>query len=223
MAQVEKKVYCFWTGRNAIPPQRGACLDTMYKNIGVPVEMIDWRVLPRYVLPEAPLHEGFRYLSCNHKSDYLRCYFCHFYGGGYSDIKWYVPQNNWKLCFDIINHFPQIEVIGQAERIGGSPIKDFNLPDNLPKMLANCYFICRPRSEFTQAWYNRLQGRMDVFLPMLRDNPATEPFGGPNYRVPWASLMGEIFHETIMEFRSKKPEAVCSALMTGCDMTKRWR
>lgn len=223
MALVDKKVYCFWTGRNPMSEQRAQCLETMKQNIGVPVELISWRQLPNYILDNAPLHEGFRYLSCNHKSDYLRCYFSHFYGGGYSDIKWYIPQNNWNLCFDIINQFPQIEVIGQAERILGSPIKEYNSPDNLPKMLANCYFIVRPRSEFSTAWYTRLIESMDYYLPVLREHPATEPFGGKDYKVPWSALMGMIFHQTLMEFRNRKPEAVCSALMTGCDLTKGWR
>jgi hypothetical protein len=54
-------------------------------------------------LPEYPLHPAFKYLSYVHKSDYLRSYFMHFYGGGYADIKKYSSNNNWKECFNLLN------------------------------------------------------------------------------------------------------------------------
>lgn len=41
--------------------------------------------LANYV--KEPLHEAFSYLSLTHKADYLRCYFMHYFGGGYTDIK----------------------------------------------------------------------------------------------------------------------------------------
>lgn len=123
---VNRKVFCFWTGRNPMSDQRSACLQSMRDNLGVPVELVFWRDLDRYILPEAPLHPGFRYLSCTHRSDYLRCYFMHFHGGGYADIKPYTRANNWRLCFDIIDHFAQIDIIGQPEIINGTPIPEFN-------------------------------------------------------------------------------------------------
>lgn len=38
-----------------------------------------------------------------------------FYGGGYSDIKFYSKDNNWKECFDIINSNENIQIIGSKE------------------------------------------------------------------------------------------------------------
>ena len=224
MSGFEKRIFCFWTGRNDMSPTRAACLASMRENAGVPVSFLTWREWLGMILPEAPLHPGFKYLSCNHKSDYLRCYFMHHFGGGYSDIKYFGSQNNWRLCFDIMEAFPQIEVIGQPEMIGGTPIKDFDTPHDVTRLLANCYFICRPHSEFTTEWYNRLMGRMEEYLPMLENHPATDVFGrNEGYPVPWSALMGELFHETIMRFREKNPESICSALQTGCDLKKGWR
>lgn len=64
------------------------------KNSGVEVKLITPKNLNNYLLPDFPLHPAYDYLSLVHKSDYLRCYFMHFHGGGYSDIK--PNYKNWK-------------------------------------------------------------------------------------------------------------------------------
>lgn len=220
---VDRTVYCFWTGRNEMPPSRAACLEAMRQNIDVPIAFLTWKEWMQMILPEAPLHPGFKYLSCSHRSDYLRCYFMHHFGGGYADIKFVSPQNNWNLCFDIINQSPQIEVIGSPEEEGGSPIKEYNVKHIIPKLLSNGWFICRPHSAFTTEWYKRMMERMDYYYEELKKHPATEPFGGPDYPVPWAAMQGEIFHRLIMEFRESNPNAVCSALQMGWDTEKEWR
>jgi len=220
---IDRKVYCFWTGRNPLSQNRLDGLESMRKNIGVPIEFLDWHGWYRMILPNAPLHQGFQYLSCVHKAGYLRCYFMHHFGGGYADIKHYTTQNNWGQCFSILNTFPKIEVIGQPEIMDGSPIKDFNHTHIIPKLISNGFFICRDHTDFTTAWYNRLMERMDYYLPHLREHPATMPYGGDGYPVPWAALLGEIVHLTVMEERDKNPEAVCSALQTGWDNTKDYR
>lgn len=221
---VPRKIFCFWTGRNPMSQTRAECLRSMRENLGVPIELVTWRDLNRYILPEAPLHPGFKYLSCIHKSDYLRCYFMHFYGGGYADIKPYTTANNWILCFDIIHRFGHIEIIGQPEIIDGTPIKEYNNPFDVVKLLSVCYFICRPRSEVTTAWYNAMMRRMDDFLPALMEHPAADPFGRESgYPVPWSALLAPILHSGLMEARQNRPNAVCSALCSGIDRAKGWR
>ena len=223
MEKVPRKIYCFWTGRNEMPPQRQECLNSMYMNIGVHIQMLYWKDWYNMILPDHPLHEGFRYLSCIHKADYLRCYFMHHFGGGYSDIKYYTSQNNWSLCFDIINKHPTIQCIGEPEVQNGSPISDYNEPDKIKLLLCNCYFICRRYSDFTSAWYDKLLSKMDNFYMALRTNPAQDPFGrNKGYPIPWAALQGEIFHETIIEFRNQNPDAISSSLFSGRDKTHKW-
>lgn len=220
---VPRKVFCFWTGRNQMSETRADCLRSMRENLGVPIELVTWRDLDRYILPEAPLHSGFKYLSCIHKSDYLRCYFAHFYGGGYADIKPYTSANNWSICFDIIDSHSEIEVIGQPEFLDGTPVKEFNTPFNVVNLVSVSYFITRPRSTFTTEWYERLLRKMDNYLPALRSHPATEPLGGVGYPVHWVALLGDIFPRVVMELRYSTPNAVCSALCSGIDRTKGWR
>ena len=221
---IPRKIWCFWTGRNEMSSARAECLASMRENCGVPVEFMTWRQWLSRILPEDPLHKGFKYLSCIHKSDYLRCYFMHHFGGGYSDIKHIKKENNWRLCFDIMDAFPQIQVIGQPEIMGGSPVNEFSSPESIASLISVCYFVCRPHSEFTTAWYGRMMELMDKFLPVLENHPATDVFGqNEGYPIPWAALLGEPFHRTVMDFRSKNPDAVSSALQSGRDITKPWR
>lgn len=101
---VDRKIYSFWTNGPAstMTPNRIAGLAAMREFIGVPVELLDHDGIMSRILPGHPLHEGYQYLSCVHKSDYLRSYFMHFYGGGYGDIKFFKNGGNWIECFDMI-------------------------------------------------------------------------------------------------------------------------
>lgn len=53
----------------------------------IPFHLITLDSLPPWIDPEIPLHPSFDHLSTIHRSDYLRCYFMHVHGGGYTDIK----------------------------------------------------------------------------------------------------------------------------------------
>lgn len=78
----------FWTNdKGEITPNRFRSLNQFKEISEVDVILITKDNLHEYILPENPLHPSYKYLSAVHRSDYLRTYFMHFYGGGYSDIK----------------------------------------------------------------------------------------------------------------------------------------
>ena len=59
-----------------------------------------------------------------------------FFGGGYSDIKQYSSDNNWRICFQLINNDNKIEIIGSKEKQNGSSYKEYNKnPALLSKLL----------------------------------------------------------------------------------------
>lgn len=93
----------------------------------------------------------------------------HFFGGGYADIKEYSANNNWKECFDMMDADRSILAIGAPEIKGGSPIKEFNAPEIVSKLIANCYFIVRPQTEFTQKWFDEMNNMLDKNLSKLKD------------------------------------------------------
>ncbi|MDO4764116.1 MAG: capsular polysaccharide synthesis protein [Flavobacteriaceae bacterium] len=84
---IKEVVYCFWTGDNEITENRKRCLDEMKEKIGYPIVLITKDNLANYILPEHPLHKAYDFLSAVHKSDYLRAYFMHHYGGGTAILK----------------------------------------------------------------------------------------------------------------------------------------
>ena len=61
-------------------------LVTLRENSGCNIILIHDGNLHEWIIP-GTLHSSYKYLSYTHRSDYLRCYFSHYYGGGYSDIK----------------------------------------------------------------------------------------------------------------------------------------
>ena len=81
-----ERLFCFWTGDNPMSPNRLKALTTM-ANSGLEVIFLTKENIEGWVLDSDPLHPAFQYLSAIHRADYLRMYFMHHYGGGYSDIK----------------------------------------------------------------------------------------------------------------------------------------
>ena len=81
-------IFQFWNQPlSELKPNRRLCIEESIRVNSPEVKVMNPTVTPFFILPEHPLHKGFEYLSAVHKSDYLRCYFMRFYGGGYSDIK----------------------------------------------------------------------------------------------------------------------------------------
>jgi len=215
MVKVDEKIYCFWTGDNPITPNRLKGLETMEKNLGVPIEFLDKGGIEARILPDAPLHPGYKYLSCNHKSDYLRCYFMHHFGGGYADIKPYTRNNNWKRCFEYINRYEEIELVGQHDSRGGIAVPGLRSLENA-EMLAACgWMVCRARSGFTTEWYARVMKKMDEKMGLLQKCPATEPFGGRGYPLEWAEVCGRIYHQVQYDLFKTRPKAIRNCLRTG--------
>ena len=85
--ELNRNIYVFWTGDNVMGPNRQRCLENLKTQSGMNVILVTKDNLSDFVLPEHPIHPAYKYLSLNHHSDYLRCYFMYHYGGVYSDIK----------------------------------------------------------------------------------------------------------------------------------------
>ena len=193
---MNKKIYCFWLNEEDMSDNRKVSLENLTNISECEVVLIDKYTLPNYILPEYPLHEGYEYLSEIQKSDYLRCYFMHHYGGGYSDIK--KTTGSWLNYFDKLNSSDNIYAIGYKEfsPIGVAILEsntinpvdcnyglDFNtnedftkwdsihIKEDWDKLIGNGAFIFKKNTEFTREWWNILNERMDIFLPKLKINP----------------------------------------------------
>lgn len=215
----EKRIFCFWMNEGDLPEIRKKNLELLTHNCGVPIVLITKYNLKSWVLTEYPLHPSFEFLSEVHKTDYLRCYFMHFYGGGYSDIK--NVQGSWLAYFNFLHSTQNIDVVGYQERhpdhIANTMLDDFEPKDNsLLKqnynLLIGCgAFICKPKTDFTKEWFDIVNQKLTNYYDLLKDNPAQNPrdhktpFEPNNSKYPlyWSTILGNIFHPLSYKYRDR--------------------
>lgn len=209
-ASAQHRVFCFWTGSNPMSEDRKKCLQLMRANIGSPVVLVTPQNLSEYLVE--PLHPTYLHLSATHKSDYLRAYFMHFHGGGYSDIK--APTAPWTKCFDRINSDARLYVIGTRERLQycllRSPNKVSCFMPRSSGLISVPFCICKPRTPFTEMWYRRCCSVLDKHAAALCRYPAVGvrdvrlpgwPAWGPGYPLRWEELLGEYLGPIHYKFR----------------------
>ena len=202
---VPRKIYTFWTGNNPMSESRQSHFELLKLVAGVEVVLITPNNLSEYILPEYPLHHAFKYLSLVHKADYLRCYFMHHYGGGYSDIK--AAQYNWSPVFDTLDcsnayfiGYPEIKAEDLAP-VEGKIGEDMQCYFSI--IAGNCAYIFRKQTPFTQEWYNELLNRMDNYAEQLENNPGNVLGNNPGYPIPWTNILGDIFHPLCLKYTDK--------------------
>lgn len=209
-SKINRMVYCFWTGDNDMPVNRKKAYQVLVDNCGVPVCLITKDNLKDYILDSDPLPECYPMLSDVHKADYLRTYFMHYYGGGYSDIK--AATHFWNNAFDVMENNPQYLICGYRELsylgVGNANVEDKTLKRDLwiyyKNLIGNCSYICRPNTSFTKEWLDELKRRIEVLSPVLMEHPAKDPYGRNNdYPVPWTYILGEIFHPLCLKYHSQ--------------------
>ena len=126
-----------------------------------------------------------------------------FYGGGYTDIK--KQTGSWKPFFSKLKRSPQF-VCGYKES-GPGDIANESVKHAWTELIGNGAYICKPNTEFTNAWYSRMIRRMDELYPELRLHPASHPRDkkedGRGYPIEWNELLGRIFHEVCFEYKSR--------------------
>jgi hypothetical protein len=181
--------------------QRKACLENLREVSECNVLLITPENLDHYILPEHPLHPAYPYLSETHKADYLRTYFMHFHGGGYSDIK--KTPNSWKQAFGDIQQNPNVYINGCRERNPGD-IAAPGLEDHYSVLVGNCSYIVRPNTPFTKEWYTSMMTLLDSKLDDLILHPSTYPQDkredGNGYPIEWNEMLGRIFHRVLMDY-----------------------
>lgn len=206
---IDRVIYVFWTGDNAITPNRLNGIESLEKKSGIAVKLITPENLPEYIKPEDPLPEAYQYLSLVHRADYLRAYFMHYYGGGYADIKNY--SKSWVKSFDSLEQSSSW-ILSYRERgwwwaaIGDddSECLKKDLVWHWPNLIGVSAFICRPQTPFTAQWLAEAKKRLIDNEEKLKLHPATDVFGkNEDYPLAWAFLLGAIFHPLCFKFQDK--------------------
>ena len=205
--EIQRRIFCFWTGTNEMSENRKKCMDDLIAKSGCTVVLVKPDNLSSYILKDHPLHPAYEYLSETHKSDFLRTYFMHLHGGGYSDIK--KPTGDWNKAFDDIIGNKEIIINGYHEPSIGGVAGDEETKSHWKEIPGNCAYIIRPRTEFTEKWYSTLISLLDSKLEALKQNPSKHPRAGftpdisPGYPIKWAEMLGDIFHPLTCKYRHK--------------------
>jgi hypothetical protein len=194
--EVPQWIWCLWTGENAMPETRLRSLDSIRDHHpDVEVRLVSRDNIDEWVLPQHALHPAYRHLSLVHRSDYLRSYLMHFYGGGYCDIK--PLQRSWAPAFSRLAANPDGWMLGYRElsvdmcaQLPGRLGRDIRW--SFPQLLGNGAFICRPSSPLTTEWYAELLRRMDAHADELERHPGDERGDNEGYPIRWNELLGDI-------------------------------
>jgi hypothetical protein len=207
-------IFCMWTGGNPMSAQRIQALWSIYNNTGCPVALINQSNLQHWVHPDYPLHPAYPYLSATHKSDYLRVYFMHHYGGGYTDIK--QTTTSWPQFFQkllLSNSY----ALGYQELAHGIPHVSGELGDLIrskhAELIGLCSFIFKKNSKLTADWIKSTHDILNIKLDELLKYPAVHPqdqyglqltdLDTSKYPLRWAELLGEVFHPLTYQSRDK--------------------
>lgn len=200
-----RKIYCFWTGENALSPNRERSLGLMREmHAGIDVRLITPANLSDIVLPTHPLHPAYDDLSLVHRADYLRCYVIHLHGGGYADIK--KPFHPWGPVFDRMD-------AGDAW-LGGYRVPVRLMGPNMPdprlerKMvqftehrLGQCSYLGRPDTPISREWWRELNRVLDEQADALHKNPGNARGDNPRYPLPFTSILAQILDPLEVKYR----------------------
>lgn len=191
------------------------CLEQLMQVSQANVVLITAANLHTYILYDHPLHAAYHYLSETHKADYLRTYFMHFYGGGYSDIK--RTTGSWIPAFEELERREDIWACGYKELQGGVGYEPY--ADKWAELIGNCAYICKPRTPLTTAWYTEMMRLLDSRLGQLILHPAKGPqdpkeYGG-GYPIEWGEMLGRIFHKVSYDFKGHVINTLPSSVFWG--------
>lgn len=173
-----------------------------------PVVLVTADDLPRWILPHAPLHEAYPYLSAVHRADYLRAYFMHHYGGGYADVK--PALGSWEPAFSYLKAEPSCWIVGYPEI---SPEAVARVPDaavyqelrrRYADLPGNGAYVCRPATPFTETWVAQVHAVLDTKVEQLHTYPAPHARASrqddPCYALRWTEICGDIFHPLCLKY-----------------------
>ncbi len=207
-------IFCLWAGSNAMSPQRIQALWSIYNNTRCQIAFINSNSIRDWERPEYPFHPAFDDLSDTHKSDYLRCYLMHHYGGGWADIKH--TSSDWRPSFRKLRQSDSL-ALGYQEIPEGIPHISGPLGDeirlNYHSVIGLCAFIFKKQSEITLNWIKSTHQTLDIFETELKSHPAKHPQDQKNLLLPdgsrsrypleWATILGEIFHPIVYRSRER--------------------
>lgn len=160
--------------------------------------------LHRFILPDQALHPAYENLSLVHRADYLRAYFMHHHGGGYSDVK--AAYHDWSPAFATLtdpasDHWvtgypePNFQAVAFLQgRLG----RDLRAQS---RRLPGCgAFIMRPRTRLTAEWLAEVERRLDYHSERLARHPGNIWGDNAGYPIFWTEILSEILQPLFLKY-----------------------
>jgi hypothetical protein len=229
MSQFEEKngvnfvIWCYWEGK-PMNANRLKSFELLRKNIGVPVQLVTPENLQEFILPDSPLHRAFPYLSLVHRSDYIRAYLLHHYGGGWHDVK--ATEVSFQSAWD---EFKQSEIwlVGRRELPrGASPAKletGESVSTYWKELVAVPAWVGRKQTPFSRDLLAGIDRELDKNFEKVKKHPAKHPREkytkptnvlhgsflfikktlegrNPYYPLEW-TLFGNVFHPLNLKYK----------------------
>lgn len=183
-----------------------------------------------------PIHKCFQYLSSIHKSDYLRCYLMHYYGGGYSDLK--KTSGSWVPAFTKLKKNDKLWAVGHDCDGVAFPSNlsnktcDYNettkdhvmqLKKHKHNFIGVQFFIFKKDTEIVIKWFNELVRRLDNFCNALQKHPAKYDRESKNgipkptweggtlntkYPICWNRILGQILYPLQLNYLDRVAKGI---------------
>lgn len=194
-----------WAGDNPMSSSRAARLDDLKRvNSDIPFILVTMKNVGDYDTAATPIHPAYEFLSYVHRSDYLRCFLSHHYGGAYSDIK--TPGKAVLPSFDafddenvwLVTYPEPLTVL--TPRLPGAIGRDLKVYRRLAP--GQAVLISRPRTPLTREWLTEVHRRLDAAVESLRKQPGGAtgrgtrgtPGSNPAYPLAWNELLPTVYH-----------------------------
>lgn len=208
LTTLPRTIWAFWTGSNPMSGARRAGLERLTSvNSDIPVVLVTPSNLSEHVLEDHPLHPAYEHLSYTHRSDYLRAYFLHHHGGGYSDIK--PMEHSWSPHFARMEE-TQAWLLGAALR---SPYQTGSNPGRLGIHMRRHYrqlvegsaVVVRSHTPLTAEWLREIERVLTYAAPALKESPhdARGLGADPGYPLHWTSLLADVLQPLLLKYSSQ--------------------
>lgn len=207
LRRAPERLFLLWTGANAMSENRLRSIDQIKRmNADLEVTIVTPDNIDDFIVNGHPLHDCWRSLSYVHRSDYLRAYLMHHWGGAYADVK--MMNKPWRPVIDRLNGDPDLWAAGPAElsefnatSTGGRLGRD--VKRNFGQVLCQAAFAFKPGSSWTEEWLSEVERRLNHYSDLLRDRGE----GGPRDRYPeyplcWNVLLGQVHAPLSLKYRS---------------------
>ena len=214
-------IFCMWPGEDKLTPDRATEVFSILANTQRAVIFLTPRSFKLWELPSAPFHPATQYISECHMSDYLRVYLMHYFGGGYTDIKF--TYKSWVEAFAVLKSNPDALALGfpldnplefgLSKKFDGTAILEDYKINYVPFGIGHAAFIFKRRSVLTEDMLSMLHEFLDEKLPELKENPSRAqkdylgkvlPDGSvSNYPLDYIEMGPDIFHKALYKHKTR--------------------